>query len=66
MNELNKIADELAREVKSIDKILDALQTAEFLISELRYNGELRRDDMRNIHKYHVQMQNAIKEYVGR
>jgi len=61
------IASELlkaAKELTAADEVLEALQMAEFLTNELRMNGELRKDDIRNIKKIHSDMQSAIKKYL--
>jgi hypothetical protein len=48
---------------KAKDEVFEALRMAEFLTNELRMNGELRKDDMRNIKRIHSQMQSAIKKH---
>ena len=61
------IASELlkaAKELTAADEVLEALQMAEFLTNEIRMNGELRKDDLRNIGKTHSKMQSAIKKYL--
>lgn len=43
------------------DKVFEALQMAEFLTNEIRMNGELRKDDLMNIKKYHQLMDEALQ-----